>query len=1267
MHKPYSRNFLFPVLLSVFVLLLSTAFLSQPEQLEGGFLARLLVHSQHWNEHRGNEQVYVQTDKPFYQPGETVWLEAYLRNEEDLKPSRLSHILHVELINPKGSVEKSIQLIAQQGVASGDFSLDADAPGGIYKLKAYTQWQRNFKHTLLFEKELQVQQTVLPRLKIQLEFVRKAYGPGDRVEATLKLHSLENKPLAYHAVTYQVQLAGEEAEAESSRADAEGVVHLSFSLPQNLTTPDGLLTVLVPHEGGTESISRSIPLVLNQIGLSFYPEGGDLVAGLSGRVAFAAVNEFGKPTDITGVVEDEGGKAITYLSSYHQGMGAFTLLPKAGSKYRVRLTKPQGIRQTYSLPEALPEGYSLSTSLPQSDKLGLTLSATQAGQVALVMQVRGKVYYSRLLEAKASSTSLTIPLENVPAGVAQLTLFDGRGIARAERLVFVNKHKRLNLSVATDKEKYLPREKVKMTIRATDEKGLPVPAQLSLAVADDKLLSFADDKSGHILSKLLLEPDLWGEVEEPNFYFDPKEPKANQALDYLLITRGWRHFTWQEVLSGKLPPVDHAPEQAVVFGRVIDPFKGGAAVGATIKQVKGSRQVKTDSLGNFTFPGLDLSQPALLEVTTASYVRQLWVDDYSREYIIKGEVAGWVVADDGYPLPGVNVLWKGTTQGTITDVNGNYAIAPCQGCSTLVFSFIGFVSKEVDVSRSSQASVQLELDIQALEEVGVTGYGTTERLEGRVYGLSTEAKSSRTKNKVPKVRTTRMVPPEAVPDEELVEPGPAQQADKEVPLSWQEVAGDPNADPDIMIEEPGVASLNDSGAETVFQVVEQMPEFPGGMKAMTKFIGDSLYYSYRARRAQIQGTVYVSFLVETSGKVSDVHVLKGLGYGLDQQALRVVKAMPRWNPGRQSGRPVAVRYSLPIRFSLDNARLRYGGPQAMASAADTMASRPTKYYRARTFAAPIYRTKKVPKERGDFRSTIFWQGHIQLDETGKTEIEFYNSDEITSFRATVEGIGESGLVGHEELTYYTQLPFSLSAKLPVALLMGDTLALPLTLKNNTSAPLTGTWQLSLPGSWKSIKPAPGTIRLESGQARTLYVQYLVQNRPGSEVLGIAFTSEDHSDAIRQEVRTLPRGFPAHQSFSGSALTGQYALRINSPIAGTLRATLTAFPNTLSELLAGIESLLEEPHGCFEQTASSTYPNVLVLRLLKETGQGQPQVLGRAEQYIERGYKRLVSFETPEGGFDWFGKAPGNEALTAYGLLQFTQMQHVYTGAWTKRC
>jgi uncharacterized protein YfaS (alpha-2-macroglobulin family) len=326
-----------------------------------------------------------------------------------------------------------------------------------------------------------------------------------------------------------------------------------------------------------------------------------------------------------------------------------------------------------------------------------------------------------------------------------------------------------------------------------------------------------------------------------------------------------------------------------------------------------------------------------------------------------------------------------------------------------------------------------------------------------------------------------------------------------------------------------------------------------------------------------------------------------------------------------------------------------------------MASRPTKYYRARTFAAPIYRTKKVPKERGDFRSTIFWQGHIQLDETGKTEIEFYNSDEITSFRATVEGIGESGLVGHEELTYYTQLPFSLSAKLPVALLMGDTLALPLTLKNNTSAPLTGTWQLSLPGSWKSIKPAPGTIRLESGQARTLYVQYLVQNRPGSEVLGIAFTSEDHSDAIRQEVRTLPRGFPAHQSFSGSALTGQYALRINSPIAGTLRATLTAFPNTLSELLAGIESLLEEPHGCFEQTASSTYPNVLVLRLLKETGQGQPQVLGRAEQYIERGYKRLVSFETPEGGFDWFGKAPGNEALTAYGLLQFTQMQHVYGG------
>ncbi len=1284
MPKPSTRVIVCLAVPAVLVLLLTSAFFGghSPADDFDGFPDRLRTASSRWNAGRGNDRVYLHTDKPFYKPGETIWLGAYLRNADDLKPSRFSQVLHVELLNPKGGVEGRLELVAPRGVATGDFSLGADTPGGLYKLKAYSAWQRNFGRTLLFEKELTVQRSVLPRLKMELDFVRKAYGPGDRAEATLKLHSLENQPLAHHAVTFRVQVEGKEVAGGPARADAEGTVHLSFSLPAALHTPDALLNVLVPHEGHTESISRAVPVVLDRVALTFYPEGGDLVAGLPGRVAFAAVDAYGKPADVTGVVEDDRGHRVAALESYHQGMGAFALRPARGRQYRVRLTKPAGIAQTYPLPAAGADGYGLAADLPGREALRVTVAAAEAGPVALVVQVRGNVYHTARVDAKKGITPVTIPLGAMPAGVAQVTLFDGRGVARAERLAFVNRHKRMHLAVTTDKEKYLPREKVTLTIRATGAGGDPLPAQLSLAVADDKLLAFADDKSGHILAKMLLEPDLTGPVEAPNFYFDDREPKAVRALDYLLMTRGWRHFTWQEVLGGKLPPVAHRAERAVVTGRVLEDVPGGVAIGATVRDVKGKRSVKTDSLGRFALAGLDLTEPALLEVITPSYVQQLWVDDYRKEYTVEAEVSGRVlVAEDGLPVPGANVFWKGTTHGTTTDAEGRYRIAACTGCTTLVFSFEGFISQEVTVSRIGRVDVRLQPGAISLYDYEVETKAYAADTTGA--GLSEAPPLSLPDSQqFEEESTVRFVPPEPVPDYKAVEAAPGVQQKAELSAVNEELyaennrTGDPDVAPGLIVEEPLDLLLQTApegdktvperqenareGEETLFQVVEQMPEFPGGMPALSRYLRDSLYYSHQGHRSRIEGTVFVGFVVDGNGKVGDVHVLKGLGYGLDQQAVRAIRAMPRWTSGRQGGRPVSVRYSLPVRFVLNGSRVWYGAAAAPGHGGDE-APRATRYYRARRFAAPVYRGKKAPGERTDFRSTLFWQGDITLDATGKAEITFYNSDEITSFRAVAEGIGENGLVGHGEHTYYTQLPFSLSARLPVALSAGDTLALPLTLKNNTAAPLSGMLHLSLPAGWEALGRAPGAVTLGRDEARTLHLHYVVRNRPGRETLGVSFRSDGHTDAVREEVRILPRGFPAHRSYSGDALAATYAVDVNSPLPGTLTATLTAFPNTLSELVAGIESMLEEPHGCFEQTSSSTYPNVLVLDLLRETGGGPAAVRERAARYIEEGYKRLISFETPAGGFDWFGEAPGNEALTAYGLLEFTDMGQVYGG------
>ena len=98
-----------------------------------------------------------------------------------------------------------------------------------------------------------------------------------------------------------------------------------------------------------------------------------------------------------------------------------------------------------------------------------------------------------------------------------------------------------------------------------------------------------------------------------------------------------------------------------------------------------------------------------------------------------------------------------------------------------------------------------------------------------------------------------------------------------------------------------------------------------------------------------------------------------------------------------------------------------------------------------------------------------------------------------------------------------------------------------------------------------------------------------------------------------------------------------------------------YPGPLSQVIEGMDSILRMPGGCFEQTSSSTYPNVLALDYMKRTKKLTPEVHAKAEGFIANGYQRLLTFEVPGGGFSWFGQAPANKILTAYGLMEFSDM------------
>ena len=1017
-----------------------------------------------YNEKFPEERIYLQLDKTLYKPGETIWFSAYLRNGTDFKASEQSDILNVELISPKGTVISTMKIIAKNGVAKGDFALTEEVAGGVYKIKAYTNYQLNDENTLFFEKEIQVQKFILPRLKMKLDFTRDTYGASDKVIAELNLNTNQNQPLSNYPLKFVAKIDGQKIFEGNSETDADGTTFLKFELPEKLETNDGLLNVMIDYEGQTESISRSIPIVLNNIVLTFYPEGGDLIDEIQTNVAFRALDEFGKPADIEGFITDKLGNQIATFKSFHDGMGAFEFKPEAGKKYFAQISKPKGVTEIYELPEIYKKGFVMNVDNTNKKQLQITVNTTLTEEVSIIAQVRGKIYHSETFNVTNGTNTLSIPTKKFPVGVAQITLFDSKNVPRCERLVFVNEANQLKISIKTDKKEYLPREKVKMTIKVEDERGMTVPTNISLSVVDDQLLSFADDKSGNILSKLLLEQDIDFEVDEPAFYFDKEEADANQALDYLLMTAGWRRYTWEKVIEQNIPIITHLPEKTIIAGVVYQYYNYIPVKNAKIQIGDTKEYYFTDDEGKFEIKGLDISEFDYVIISGNGFSDQTqYISNYSEnfEFYIYDNVKRQVRRRNGGAPPNAidNIMIVDGEVGAVEEFDKN---------------------EEMVVIEKEEA--------------------TEEEATGNVNEQQQKK-------------------------DDKAEDIPVEIADDEIIMDADEDLFDDRIfQEDIFIEEQGVV-----------------------------------------------------------------------------------------------------------------------------------------YYRAKEFAAPVYTQNEKVEIRNDFRSTIYWNGNIEIDKRGIAVIEFYNCDAVSSFRAVVEGISTDGTIGRAEKTFFTQLPFAMNVKVPIEVVTEDIISIPLTLKNNTKDQVKGKLTIVAPKGLKPLNKIEETQFLANGEVKVIYLKYQVSNNLGEGKFKISFKASGLSDAFEQEIKIVSKGFPVVASFSGQEKDAKFKVNLQNVVAGSITAEFIAYPSVVSDLMQGVASILQEPYGCFEQTSTSSYPDLMVMDYMQSTGEADEKLLLRAENLLDKGYAKLTTYETPEKGYEWFGGAPGHEALTAYGLMQFNDMVGVYEG------
>ena len=271
-----------------------------------------------------------------------------------------------------------------------------------------------------------------------------------------------------------------------------------------------------------------------------FPEGGDLIDGVSSVVAFKASYGGGFPEDVSGKVLEDGREIATF-ESLHDGMGRFTVTPRSGKTYEVLLSDGRA----FPLPEIKRDG--LALRIVRNNTTGIDILVSAPDDAPHAFSILAKLHGIPCGSAQGTVTGqklVRLPKDLFPfQGIVELTLADGDGRPVAERLVFVNAEQRLTVTATPDKERYALRDTGKVRLQVTDAAGNPVRAELAVNIFDKAYLYLPGHEN--ILSHAYLSEQIRGDIFNPTYYFDEKNEDRLQALDLLLMTQGWRRYVWE--------------------------------------------------------------------------------------------------------------------------------------------------------------------------------------------------------------------------------------------------------------------------------------------------------------------------------------------------------------------------------------------------------------------------------------------------------------------------------------------------------------------------------------------------------------------------------------------------------------------------------------------------------------------------------------------------------------------------------------------------
>ncbi len=1094
--------------------------------------------------------ILLTTEKPIYQPGQTIHVRALALDRADHR-AVAGRPITFEVEDAKGNkVFRRSTATDNFGVASAEFGLADEVNLGTYHLRAAMGNENTA------ELALNVQRYVLPKFKVAVEFAgaKKGYRPGDHVTGTVRANYFFGKPVDHADVALKLSgmdVAVFEAASASGRTDGEGAYHFDLVLPaffaggRNQGAVRALLEATV-KDGAAHSETRGEPVTVSAdaLLLTAVPEGGTLARGLDNQVFVLASYPDGTPAAGANLVVSGTGAATQRVQADAGGVALVTV--RDASTLRVEADDHRGSRAVANVALQTRTGEDqvlLRTAqavVKAGDRIALEVISTRDHGAAYVDVVKnGQTMLTRDAELHNGHAEVSLVATPEMAGALDLDayVFGRDAVPVADhRLLFVQPADELRITAASDQPVYKPGAEARIRFHVTNSRGEGVSAALGVQIVDEAVFALAEKQPG--FAKVF-------------FYLEQEVMKPRYEIHSLSLG---------DAVTGE----DHTLESRALFAatEMAAPVKVDLEFGRTLPEAHREAyaeryQEALKAQVRRVVEGLQLPARASNEDVSRAF---------QAEAARRGVLGSW-----GFPLRMEPSSWRtaGERFYRVVSAGPDHVFADGDDLAVYVATRPGATHNHVD--GGFEAEVEHERGAMTAN--------------AEVSGMVTDA------------------------------------------------SGAAVADCTVLLRDmlKGVERRTHSNGAGEFR----MAGVPAGRyrveiaaSGLTSATGSVVVVERDL--ATLRVLLNPGNVAQTVEVLSDAAVLLAMPPPVPQP-MRIMAA---------AAGIIAGNEALPVK-ALSFAMRAKAAPQGMAG--------------------PVPAPAEEAHVRSYFPEALYINPEIVTDGHGDATIEVPVADSITTWRMAMVASTARGALGSGTGALKVFQDFFADINLPVTLTEGDRVTLPVALYNYTS--MTNEVSATLePGDWYQLENDGMEKHVKVDSGRVGGASYTIEaNKIGKFKLTLRAQMGERRDVVVREIEVVPNGREGTVVANGRLSNGaaREPLRFPSdalPDATTIFVRL--YPGPLSQVIEGMDGILRMPGGCFEQTSSSTYPNVLALDYMKRIKKLTPEIHAKAEGYIANGYQRLLTFEVPGGGFSWFGEAPANKILTAYGLMEFNDMSKV---------